>query len=51
MGLGAGTMAAHGWPGDRYRFHEINPEVLRLAGSRFSYLAESRARCEGPHHL
>ena len=32
VGLGAGTMAAYGEPGDRIRFYEINPEVVRLSG-------------------
>jgi len=43
LGLGVGTMAAFGEPGDRFRFYEINPEVIRLARSQFSYLEESEA--------
>jgi len=46
VGLGTGTIAAHGRPGDTYRFYEINPAVLQLATSRFTYLADSRAKCE-----
>ena len=38
MGLGAGTMAAYGRPGDTIRFYEINPEIKRLAETRFTYL-------------
>ena len=30
VGLGVGTLAAYGRPGDRFRFYEINPDVIRL---------------------
>lgn len=45
VGLGVGTLAAYGRPGDVIRFYEINPEVVRLARDPrfFSYLAESQA--------
>jgi len=46
VGLGTGTLAAYGRRGDVYRFYEINPEVERLARRRFTYLADSAARCE-----
>ncbi len=46
MGLGSGTMAAFGRPGDYYRFYEINPLVLRLANTEFSYLRDNPARTE-----
>ena len=46
VGLGTGTIAAYGQKGDYFRFYEINPAVLRLATSRFTYLAESGAKCE-----
>jgi len=52
VGLGTGTMAVYGRPGDTYRFYEINPAVRRLSLSegdnhaRFTYLDDSRARCE-----
>jgi SAM-dependent methyltransferase len=46
MGLGTGTMAAWGRPGDLYRFYEINPQVVELAQSEFSYLRDSDARIE-----
>jgi tetratricopeptide (TPR) repeat protein len=39
VGLGAGTLAAYGQPEDYLRFYEINPDVLRLAKSPFTYLA------------
>ncbi|HYC71679.1 MAG TPA: fused MFS/spermidine synthase [Opitutaceae bacterium] len=38
VGLGAGSLAAYAVPGDRVRFYEINPEVIRLAHERFTYL-------------
>ncbi len=45
VGLGAGTMACYGRPGDLYRFYEINPAVVKVATDRqyFSYLADSQA--------
>jgi SAM-dependent methyltransferase len=46
VGLGTGTVAVFGRPGDYLRIYEINPEVVRLAGSRFSYLSNSRAQVE-----
>jgi SAM-dependent methyltransferase len=46
IGLGAGTLAAYGRPGDYYRFYEINPLVIRLARSQFTFLADSQARVE-----
>jgi MFS family permease/SAM-dependent methyltransferase len=46
IGLGAGTLAAWGQPGDVYRFYEINPQVIALAQSEFSFLSDSRARVE-----
>ena len=38
VGLGVGTVAAYGKPGDYYRFYEINPDVHVLAQQYFSYL-------------
>jgi SAM-dependent methyltransferase len=43
VGLGTGTMAAHGRTGDHIHFYEINPEVKQLATSRFTYLKNCRA--------
>ncbi len=31
LGLGVGTLAAYGQPGDEYRLYEINPVVAELA--------------------
>lgn len=44
IGLGVGTLAAYGRPGDRYRFYEINPLVVQLAHHEFSYLRDSQAK-------
>jgi len=46
IGLGVGTMAAWGRPGDTFRFYEINPDVEAIARQWFSYLSNSRARTE-----
>jgi hypothetical protein len=46
IGLGAGTLAAWGRPGDTIRFYEINPDVKALAQSYFFYLKDSRAKTE-----
>ena len=47
IGLGIGTLAAYANPGDTFRFYEINPEVVRLAESRFSYLTNAAGKIEG----
>jgi hypothetical protein len=44
LGLGAGTLAAYGRVGDEMRIYEINDQVLDLARSEFSYLADSPAQ-------
>jgi spermidine synthase len=46
LGLGAGTMAGWARPGDLYKFYEINPQVIELAGSEFGYLKECHAKVE-----
>ncbi|HEX9205150.1 MAG TPA: fused MFS/spermidine synthase, partial [Candidatus Deferrimicrobiaceae bacterium] len=43
IGLGTGTLAAYGRPGDQYRFYEIDPNVERLSREEFRYLPDSRA--------
>jgi hypothetical protein len=43
VGLGAGTLAAYGQPGDVFRFYELNPEVVQLSVGWFRYLTDSRA--------
>jgi len=46
LGLGVGTVAGYGKPGDTYRIYEINPQVTAIARSPFSYLARSQAKIE-----
>lgn len=46
VGLGVGTLAAYGTPGDLFHFYEINPQVTQLAQATFFYLRESKARIE-----
>ncbi len=46
VGLGVGTLAAYGQPGDRFRFYEINPLVIEIAKETFSFLRESPAQIE-----
>ncbi len=49
VSLGAGTLAAYGRPGDRFRFYEINPEVVRLAAgphALFTFVKHSGADVE-----
>jgi SAM-dependent methyltransferase len=43
IGLGAGTLAAYGRRGDDYQFYEINPLVMHIARSEFSFLSDSPA--------
>jgi spermidine synthase len=45
IGLGAGTLAAYARPVDRYRFYEINPNVLEIAATQFTFLSD----CPAPH--
>ncbi|MBZ5589259.1 MAG: fused MFS/spermidine synthase [Acidobacteriia bacterium] len=44
VGLGAGTLAAYGRPGDTIRYYEINPEVAAVADSYFTFLSDCRQR-------
>jgi SAM-dependent methyltransferase len=46
IGLGAGTIAAYGRPGDVIRFYEINPQVVDVARREFSFLGDSAATIE-----
>jgi len=46
IGLGAGTLAAYGKPGDSFRFYEINPQVMDVANSWFTFLRQSPAETE-----
>ena len=44
VGLGAGTLAAYGQPGDRITFYEINPAVEPIARNLFTYIRDSAAQ-------
>lgn len=46
IGLGAGTLAAYGRKGDYYRFYEINPLVLELARTQFTFLNDCEAKTD-----
>ena len=46
VGLGTGTLAAFGRPGDIYRFYEINPQVVDVANREFTFLGDSGASIE-----
>src|SRR5262249_47330326 len=43
IGLGTGTLVTYGRPGDQYRVYEIDPLVLQVAASEFTFLHDSRA--------
>ena len=46
LGVGTGTLAIYGQPGDAYRLYEINPVVTDLAegrGGYFSFVKDSQA--------
>ena len=46
IGLGTGTIAAYGRPGDVYRFYEIDVRVIEVAQREFTYLRDSQAKIE-----
>ncbi|HWA10036.1 MAG TPA: fused MFS/spermidine synthase [Opitutaceae bacterium] len=46
VGLGTGTLAAHGRAGDYLRIYEINPAVRELALGRFSYIRHCPAKVD-----
>ena len=46
VGLGAGTLAAYGRSGDVLRFYEINPLVVRIANTQFTYLSDCPAHVD-----
>ena len=46
VGLGTGSLAVFGRAGDYLRIYDINPDVERLATSRFTYLRNCPARVE-----
>jgi SAM-dependent methyltransferase len=46
IGLGCGTLAAYGRPGDTLRIYEINPLVLDIARTQFTFLRDTPAKVE-----
>jgi hypothetical protein len=46
VGLGAGTLAVYGRAGDLFRVYELNPAVLEIAQTQFTYLKDSAAVVE-----
>ena len=46
IGLGVGTLATYGRPGDRIRFYELSPDVLRIARRYFTFLSGSAAHVD-----
>ncbi len=49
VGLGVGTLAVYGLPGDSFRFYEINPAVIDYASgpnALFTYVGASKAKVE-----
>ena len=48
VGLGVGTLAAYARPGDRFRFYEINPQVIAIATNPayFTFLAKSAGQLQ-----
>jgi len=46
IGLGTGTIAAYGQPGDVFRFYDVNPDVAAIAQGWFSFLKDSPAQVQ-----
>jgi hypothetical protein len=46
VGLGAGCLAVYGRSNDYFRYYEINPNVVELARSSFTFLEDSEAEWE-----
>ncbi len=46
IGLGAGTIAAYGRPGDHITFYDINPAVVPIARNVFTYIRDSGAQID-----
>jgi SAM-dependent methyltransferase len=44
--LGTGTLAAYGRAGDSVRFYDINPLVIDIAKTRFTYISDSPAHVD-----
>jgi hypothetical protein len=46
IGMGCGTLAAYGKPGDALRIYEINPLVWQIARTEFTYLQDTPAKLD-----
>ena len=46
VGLGAGTLATYGRPGDRFLMVEIDPKVVELSKRYFTFLSDCQANLE-----
>jgi SAM-dependent methyltransferase len=46
IGLGAGSIAVYADADDTYRFYDINPAVIRVANTWFTYLKDSEGKME-----
>ena len=46
IGLGTGTLAAWGRPGDTFRFYELDSDVIEVAKIHYSFLRDSKASIE-----
>ena len=46
IGLGAGSLAVYADADDTYRFYDINPAVIQVAGTWFTYLKDSPGKME-----
>jgi hypothetical protein len=46
VGLGVGTLATYGRPGDVYRVYDINAQVVQLAQTEFTFLRDTAATVE-----
>jgi hypothetical protein len=46
IGMGCGTLAAYGKPGDALRIYEINPLVWQIAKTQFTYLEDTPAKLD-----
>lgn len=46
VGLGVGTLATYSRPGDYFHYYEINPQVVELANSKFTYLSNATGTVE-----
>jgi spermidine synthase len=46
IGLGAGSLAVYATADDTFRFYDIDPAVIRIANTWFTYLLDARGKIE-----